>query len=144
MLNRWVEVDHRACTLDAEGIGSILFWPLAQGVLTNRYLGGIPTDAARPRPAPSIRSLTTPALEKVHTLNAIAKPRGQSLAQMALVWALRDRRVTSALIGASRPEQVGDAVIGKFTFTADELKEIDRHAVDAEINLWARSAELAQ
>ena len=147
MVNRWIEVDHLLDTLEAEGIGTIVFSPLAQGMLTDKYLSGVPADS-RAAKAGSFnpKFLTADNLEKIRALDAIAKRRGQSLAQMALAWALRDRRVTSALIGASRPEQVGDAVgaLGKFTFTADELKEIDRHAVDAGINLWARSAELAQ
>jgi L-glyceraldehyde 3-phosphate reductase len=147
MINRWIEADHLLDTLEAEGIGTIVFSPLAQGMLTGKYLSGVPADS-RAAKAGSFnpRFLTAENLEKIRALGTIAKRRGQSLAQMALAWALRDRRVTSALIGASRPEQVGDAVgaLSKLAFTPDELDEIDRHAVDAGINLWARSAELAR
>jgi L-glyceraldehyde 3-phosphate reductase len=116
-------------------------------MLTDKYLSGVPAES-RAAKASSFnpRFLSAENLEKIRALAAIAKRRGQSLAQMALAWALRDKRVTSALIGASRPEQVGDAVaaLSTLAFTPDELDEIDRHAVDAEINLWARSAELAR
>jgi L-glyceraldehyde 3-phosphate reductase len=145
MVNRWIETDGLLDTLEAEGIGAIVFSPLAQGMLTDKYLSGIPDDSrARLSHFFNPKFLTPDTLARVGALNEIARRRGQSLAQMALAWALRDRRVTSALIGASRPEQVSDAVsaLDKLGFTADELKEIDRHAVDAGINLWARSAEL--
>ncbi|HKN31250.1 MAG TPA: L-glyceraldehyde 3-phosphate reductase [Roseiarcus sp.] len=145
MVNRWVEVDGLLDTLEAEGIGAIVFSPLAQGMLTDKYLNGIPSDS---RAAASHffnpKFLTPENIGHVRHLNEIAKGRGQSLAEMALAWVLRDKRVTSALIGASRLDQVVDAVkaLDKLAFTADELKEIDRYAVDAGINLWARSAEL--
>ena len=145
MLNRWIEVDGLLDALEAEGIGTIVFSPLAQGMLTDKYLNGVPGDS---RAATSRffdpKFLTPETISHVRQLDGIAKRRGQSLAQMALAWALRDKRVTSALIGASRPEQVVDAVkaLDRLTFTTDELKEIDRYAVDAGINLWARSAEL--
>ena len=144
MVNRWIEVDGLLDTLDEEGIGAIVFSPLAQGMLTDKYLNGVPSDS---RAATSHffdpKFLTPETIGHVRHLNEIAKRRGQTLAQMALAWVLRDKRVTSALIGASRPEQVVDAVraLDKLGFTADELNEIDRYAVDAGINLWAKSAE---
>jgi len=147
MVNRWIEADGLIDTLEDEGIGAIVFSPLAQGMLTDKYLNGVPSDS---RAATSHffdpKFLTPENLGHVRHLNEIAKARGQSLAQMALAWVLRDKRVTSALIGASRPEQVADAVkvLDKLGFTADELKEIDRYAVDAGINLWAKSAELGE
>ena len=145
MVNRWIEVDGLLDTLEAEGIGAIVFSPLAQGMLTDKYLNGVPSDS---RAAESHffdpKFLSPENVGRVRQLNAIAKGRGQSLAQMALAWALRDKRVTSALIGASRPEQVADSVkaLDKLSFTADELREIDRYAADAGVNLWAKSAEL--
>ena len=145
MVNRWIEADGLIDTLEQEGIGAIVFSPLAQGMLTDKYLNGVPSDS---RAATSQffnpKFLTPENLGHVRHLNEIAEARGQSLAQMALAWVLRDKRVTSALIGASRPEQVIDAVraLDKLAFTADELKEIDRYAIDAGINLWAKSAEL--
>ena len=145
MVNRWIEVDGLFDTLEAEGIGAIVFSPLAQGLLTDKYLNGVPSDS---RAATSHffnpKFLTPENLDRVRHLDAIAKRRGQSLAQMALAWVLRDKEVTSALIGASRPEQVADSVkaLDKLAFTAEELKEIDRFAVDAGVNLWTKSAEL--
>jgi L-glyceraldehyde 3-phosphate reductase len=140
-------VDGLLDTLEAQGIGAIVFSPLAQGMLTDKYLNGVPGDS-RAAAAQSFdpKFLTPETIGRVRALNEIAGRRGQSLAQMALAWVLRDRRVTSALIGASRPEQVIDAVgaLDRLEFTADELKEIDRYAVDAGINLWARSAELGE
>ncbi len=145
MVNRWVETDGLLDTLEAKGIGAIVFSPLAQGMLTDKYLNGVPGDS-RAATAGSFdpKFLTPENVGRVRQLNEIARRRGQSLAQMALAWVLRDKRVTSALIGASRPEQVIDAVgaLDRLDFSADELKEIDRHAVEAGINLWARSAEL--
>ncbi len=122
-----------------------MFSPLAQGLLTDKYLKGIPADS-RAAEAHFFKPdfLTPETLAHVRALNGIAERRGQSLAQMALAWALRDKRVTSALIGASRPEQVIDSVkaLDKRDFSPEELKAIDGYAVDAGINLWARSAEL--
>jgi L-glyceraldehyde 3-phosphate reductase len=145
LVNRWIETDGLLDALADEGIGAIVFSPLAQGLLTDKYLNGIPSDS-RAAEAHFFKPdfLKPETLQHVGALNAIAKGRGQSLAQMALAWALRDKRVTSALIGASRPEQVIDSLkaLDKLEFTADELKEIDGHAVEAGINLWARSAEL--
>ncbi|RUM96210.1 L-glyceraldehyde 3-phosphate reductase [Pseudaminobacter arsenicus] len=144
MLNRWVEDDGLLDTLDGLGIGSIVFSPLAQGMLTTKYLGGIPEDS-RAAQAKSLRQefLSDSTLANIRALNAIAERRGQTLAQMALAWVLRNGRVTSALIGASRPEQVEDCVgaLNKLDFSEAELAEIDRFARDANINIWARSAE---
>ena len=147
MLNRWIEVDGLLDTLEAEGIGAIVFSPLAQGMLTDKYLNGVPSDSrAAAAHFFDPKFLTPENVGRVRQLNEIAKRRGQSLAQMALAWALRDQRVTSALIGASRPEQVADSVkaLDKLSFMAEELQEIDRHAVDAGVNIWAKSAELSQ
>jgi L-glyceraldehyde 3-phosphate reductase len=147
MVNRWIEVDGLLDTLEAEGIGAIVFSPLAQGLLTDKYLNGVPDDSRAARSHFfNPKFLTPDNLGRVRQLDAIAKRRGQSLAQMALAWALRDRRVTSALIGASRPEQVEDAVkaLDKLAFTAEELKDIDRSAVDSGVNLWTKSAELGK
>lgn len=144
MLNRWVEDDGLLDTLEGLGVGSIVFSPLAQGMLTTKYLQGIPQDS-RAAKGKSLRQtfLSDATLANIRALNAIADKRGQTLAQMALAWVLRNGRVTSALIGASRPEQVEDCVgaLANQQFSADELAEIDRYAKDADINLWARSAE---
>ena len=139
MVNRCIEVDGLLDTLEHEGIGAIVFSPLAQGMLTDKYLNGVPDDSRAARSHFFNPKFLTPEnLDRVRQLDAIAKRRGQSLAQMALAWALRDRRVTSALIGASRPQQVVDAVkaLDTLAFTVEELKEIDRYAVDSGINLW--------
>mgnify|MGYP000923166453 CR=1 FL=1 len=144
MLNRWVEDDGLLDTLEGLGIGSIVFSPLAQGMLTTKYLTGIP-EGSRAAQTKSLRRefLSEAALANIKALNAIAEKRGQTLAQMALAWVLRGGRVTSALIGASRPEQVEDCVgaLKKLDFSEAELTEIDRFARDANINIWARSAE---
>jgi L-glyceraldehyde 3-phosphate reductase len=145
MINRWIEDDHLLDTLEAEGVGAIVFSPLAQGLLTDKYLDGVPTGSRATISHFFNRALLTPQnLERARQLDAIAKRRGQTLAQMALAWTLRDKRVTSALIGASSPEQVTDSVraLDNLSFTADELKEIDRHAVEGGVNLWRQSAEL--
>ncbi len=145
MVNRWIEVDGLLDTLEEEGIGAIVFSPLAQGMLTDKYLHGVPPDSrAAAAHFFDPKFLTPENLDHVRHLDGAAKRRGQSLAQMALAWVLRDKRVTSALIGASRPEQVADSVkaLDKLTFTADELKEIDRYAVEGGVNIWAKSAEL--
>jgi L-glyceraldehyde 3-phosphate reductase len=143
MLNRWIEPD-LLDVLGAEGIGCIAFSPLAQGMLTDRYLEGIPADsrAGREGTALSEDLLTDDALAKVRALNELAAGRGQSLAQMALAWVLRDPRVTSALIGASSVEQLeaNVAALDRLDFSDDELVEIDRYATEADINLWARSS----
>ncbi len=144
MLNRWVERDGLRETLGELGVGSIVFTPLAQGILTNKYLMGIP-EGSRAAQGKSLDpgKLTPAAIEKVRALNRIAEARGQSLAQMAIAWVLRDGMVTSALIGASRPEQVHDCVgaLGRLDFAEAELAEIDHHAKDEAINLWAQSSE---
>lgn len=144
MLNRWVEDDGLLDTLEGLGVGSIVFTPLAQGMLTSKYLNGIPQDS-RAAQGKSLRPsfITEQALANIKALNAIAERRGQSLAQMALAWVLRKGRVTSALIGASRPEQVEDCAgaLKKLDFGDAELAEIDQYARDSGINLWAASAE---
>ena len=144
MINRWVEDDHLFDTLDEEGIGSIAFTPLAQGLLTNKYLGGIPKDS-RAAQGKSLdpHQLSAANLERIRQLDAIAKRRDQTLAQMALAWVLRGKRLTSALIGASRPEQILDCVasLKNPDFTAGELAEIDQYAVEGGVNLWSASAE---
>ena len=144
MLNRWIEPE-LLDTLGDEGIGCIAFSPLAQGMLTDRYLDGIPPDsrAGREGTALSPEQLNDQTLAKVRALNEIAARRGQSLAQLALAWILRDARVTSALIGASSVEQLETnvAALDRLDFDDDELAEIDRYATESEINLWARSSE---
>ncbi|MDX5592807.1 L-glyceraldehyde 3-phosphate reductase [Pseudovibrio sp. SPO723] len=144
MLNRWVEEDGLLDTLDEEGVGSIVFSPLAQGMLTTKYLGGIPEESrvAQGKSLPQ-GFLKEETLASIRALNNIAASRGQTLAQMALAWVLRGGRVTSALIGASRPEQVSDCVgaIQKLEFSEEELTLIDKYAKDADINIWAQSAE---
>jgi len=144
MINRWVEDDGLLDTLDGLGIGSIVFSPLAQGMLTSKYLDGIPEDS-RAAQGKSLRNefLNERTLANIRALDGIAKRRDQTLAQMALAWVLRGGRVTTALIGASRPEQVEDCV-GALTnrdFSTEELAEIDGYAREADINLWAASAE---
>jgi L-glyceraldehyde 3-phosphate reductase len=145
LFNRWIEHDGLLDALDDLGIGSIAFTPLAQGLLTRKYLGGIP-EGSRAAQGKSLDPglIDDGVIAKVRALNAIADGRGQTLAQMAIAWVLRGGRVTSALIGASRPEQVIDCagVVANMDFTDDELAEIDRHATDEAINLWLQSAEL--
>ena len=142
MLNRWIEPD-LLDALEDEGIGCITFSPLAQGMLTDRYLNGIP-DGSRASRNDSLSAdlLTEDAMAKVRALNEIAAGRGQTLAQMALAWTLRDPRVTSTLIGASSVAQLEDNVgtIARLDFTDDELAEIDRYATESDINLWAASS----
>jgi L-glyceraldehyde 3-phosphate reductase len=144
MLNRWIEPE----LLDAlgdEGIGCIAFSPLAQGMLTDRYLDGIPPESRAGREGTALDpgQLNDQTLAKVRALNEIAAGRGQSLAQLALAWILRDARVTSALIGASSVEQLETnvAALDRLDFDEDELAEIDRYATESDINLWARSSE---
>jgi L-glyceraldehyde 3-phosphate reductase len=142
MFNRWIE-DGLLDTLGELGVGCIVFSPLAQGMLTDRYLDGIP-DGSRAAQDGSFspRLLTEEALGHVRALNEIASGRGQSLAQLALAWALRDPRVTSALVGASSVEQLeaNVAALDRLDLSDGELDEIDRHAVDGGINLWAASS----
>ncbi len=145
MLNRWVETDGLLDTLEELGIGSIVFSPLAQGMLTNKYLGDIPQGSrASQGKSLSTSFLSDENLARVKALHEIAEGRGQTLAQMAIAWVLRDKRVTSALIGASKPQQVIDCVgaLDRLDFSATELEAIDRYALDSHINIWAKSAEL--
>jgi L-glyceraldehyde 3-phosphate reductase len=143
LLNRWIEED----VLDVvgeEGVGVIAFSPLGQGMLTDRYLDGVPEDSRAAKGVFLDRShLTEDNLARVRALNEIAGGRGQSLAQMAIGWVLRDQRVTSALVGASSVKQLDDnlGALENLDFSADELEEIDRHAVEAGINIWAKSSE---
>ena len=144
MLNRWVErglLDG----LRKRGIGCIAFSPLAQGLLTGKYLEGVPEDSRAADETSYFKKefLTEENLDKVRNLNAIARRRGQSLAQMALAWVTRDPRVTTVLVGASRPEQLKEnaAAFDKPEFTREELKEIDRWATDSGVNMWAASSE---
>jgi L-glyceraldehyde 3-phosphate reductase len=142
MLNRWIEKD-LLDLLGTEGIGCITFSPLAQGLLTDRYLNGIPAGSRASQAGSfSEEMLTDETLAKVRALNQIAQRRGQSLAQMALAWTLRDPRVTSTLVGASSLAQLEQNVgaLDKLPFSADELREIDRYATDSGINLWAASS----
>src|SRR5216117_1294743 len=142
MLNRWIEPE-LLDVLEDEGVGCIVFSPLAQGMLTDKYLHGIPEGSRASRSATlSPDLITDEAMEKIRALNEIASARGQSLAQMALAWALRDPRVTSALAGASSVEQLETnvAALERMDFTDDELAEIDKHATDSGINLWAPSS----
>ncbi len=145
MLNRWVETDGLLDALGEEGIGSIAFSPLAQGMLTSKYLGGVPQDSRAAQGKSLDRGmLSEDNLRKVKGLAAIAKGRGQSLAQMALAWVLRDGRVTSALIGASRPEQIVECIgaTENLAFSATELRDIEEFAREGNVNLWTTSAEL--
>lgn len=144
MINRWVEDDGLLDTLAGEGIGCIAFSPLAQGMLTTKYLGGIPEGSRAAKKGSLDPAFLTPErLERIRSLNEIAARRGQTLAQLALAWVLRGGRVTSALIGASRAAQVEECVaaLARLDFDDEELAEIDRHAVDLDVNLWAASAE---
>ena len=144
MLNRWIEPE-LLDGLGEEGIGCICFSPLAQGMLTGKYLNGIPegSRASREGYALSKELLTDEALDKIRALSDLASGRGQTLAQMALAWTLRDARVTSTLIGASSVAQLEENVgaLDRLDFTDDELAEIDRFATDSGINLWASSSE---
>ena len=143
LLNRWIEED-LLDVLGREGVGSIVFSPLAQGMLTDKYLDGVPEDSRVSRGgALSENMLTDEALAHVRALNEIATRRGQSLAQMAIAWTLRDPRVTSALIGARTVDQLEDSLgaLQALDFSDEELAEIDGHAVEAGINLWKTSSE---
>ena len=144
ILNRWVERDGLLDTLDDSGVGSIAFTPLAQGMLTGKYLGGVPEES-RAAQGKSLNQnlLTDDQIERLIALNDIAEARGQSLAQMALAWVLRGGRVTSALIGASKPSQILDCVgaLDVPEFSQGELDRIEALSVDVGVNLWARSSE---
>jgi L-glyceraldehyde 3-phosphate reductase len=143
MLNRWIE-DELLDTLGELGLGCIVFSPLAQGMLTDKYLTGIPEGSRAMRNSSlSPDLITEEALTKIHALREIAGARGQSLAQLALAWTLRDPRVTSTLIGARSVEQLEEnvAALERLDFTAAELDEIDRHATETGINIWAASSK---
>jgi L-glyceraldehyde 3-phosphate reductase len=142
MLNRWIEQELLK-VLEKEGIGCIAFSPLAQGLLTDRYVGGVPAGSRASHPGSlSTNMLTDENLAKVRALNKIAVGRGQSLAQMAIAWTLRKPVVTSALIGASSVAQLEQnvAALNKIEFSPDELSEIDRYATESGINIWAASS----
>jgi L-glyceraldehyde 3-phosphate reductase len=142
MLNRWIEPE-LLDVLEAEGIGCIGFSPLAQGVLTDRYLEGVPEGSrASENTSLSPDQLNEQTLAKVRALNEIAARRGQTLAQMALAWTLRDPRMTSTLVGASSVKQLESnvAALENLDFTPEELAEIDQYATESDINLWARSS----
>jgi L-glyceraldehyde 3-phosphate reductase len=142
MLNRWVETE-LLDVLEELGMGCIAFSPLAQGMLTTKYLDGVP-EGSRVTRGGSLREsfLTADTLARINALNQIALRRGQSLAQMAIAWVLRDPRITSALIGARNVDQLDDSLsaLDRLDFSPEELAEIDRHAVDSGINLWQRSS----
>jgi L-glyceraldehyde 3-phosphate reductase len=144
MLNRWIE-DGLLATLDELGVGCIAFSPLAQGLLTSKYLKGVPENSRASLGGSSLAKsqLTPDNLKRVIALNDIAASRGQTLAQMAIAWTLRDRRITSALIGARNLEQLNDSLdaVHKLSFTPAELAEIDRHAVEGAIDLWKGARE---
>jgi len=143
ILNRWIE-DGLLDTLEREGAGCIAFSPLAQGLLTAKYLDGIPAGSRASRSDSSLSAdqLSEQNLARVRALNEVARARGQSLAQMALSWALRDNRVTSVLVGASSVAQLEEnvAAAGQATFSTEELAAIDRHSAESGINIWAASS----
>jgi L-glyceraldehyde 3-phosphate reductase len=142
MLNRWIEPE-LLDVLGELGAGCIVFSPLAQGMLTDKYLDGIPEGSRASRDGSLSPSLIDDqALAKIKALNEIASRRGQTLAQLALAWTLRDPRVTSTLVGASSVEQLeaNVAALEKLDLAEDELAEIDRYATEADINLWAASS----
>ncbi len=144
LLNRWIE-DGLLDVLGDEGVGCIVFSPLAQGLLTDRYLHGVPEDSRASRSGSLSRDmLSEQNLAKVRALDQVARRRGQSLAQMALAWTLRDPRVTSTLIGASSVAQLESNVgtLGNLSFGAEELAEIDRFATEGDINIWAGSSNV--
>jgi L-glyceraldehyde 3-phosphate reductase len=144
MLNRWIETDGLLGTLADEGAGCIAFSPLAQGMLTDKYLQGVP-EGSRASQGKSLSGdlLTPEALTHIRALNDLAAERGQTLAQMALAWALRDERMTTVLIGASSAAQVRDSVgaLTRLDFTPEELAAIDQHAVDTGIDLWKQARD---
>jgi L-glyceraldehyde 3-phosphate reductase len=145
MMNRWVEADGLLDTLDELNLGSIAFTPLAQGLLTNKYLSGIPTGSRATQDKSLDKSKVSKAMvENLNQLNQIALSRNQSLAQMAIAWVLKSEKVTTALIGASSVQQILDCVgvTKNLVFTDDELNRIDIYAKDEALNLWAQSAEL--
>lgn len=144
LLNRWIE-EGLLDTVEELGVGCIAFSPLAQGMLTSKYLGGVPDDArARRSSSMSDEMLSERNLQHVRALNDLAKERGQTLAQMAISWVLRDPRVTSALIGARNVQQLEDSLgaVNKLSFTEAELERIDRFATDAGIDIWKASSSI--
>ena len=143
MLHRWIEADSLLDTLESVGAGCIAFSPLAQGLLTNRYLGGVPDDSrVATGGAMGRKMLSDDRLARVRALNEVAAARGQTLAQLALAWALRNPRITSLVIGASSVAQLEDnvAALQGPALTPAELAQIDVHAIDADLNLWAASS----
>jgi L-glyceraldehyde 3-phosphate reductase len=143
MLNRWIEKDLLP-TLEDLGVGCIGFSPLAQGLLTNKYLKGVPADSRAKAEGSFLKEfLSEENLKRVRALNDIAAGRGQTLAQMAIAWVLRDPRVTSALIGARNVAQLDDSLdaVKKLAFSDAELQEIDRHAQEGAIDLWKEARE---
>jgi L-glyceraldehyde 3-phosphate reductase len=143
MLNRWVEKGLLA-TLEELGVGCIAFSPLAQGLLTKKYLSGVPENSRASVPGSfSKQLLSEDNLKRVRALNEIASARGQSLAQMAIAWVLRDKRVTTALIGARNVEQLDNSLdaFKKLDFTAAELSQIDTYAQDGSLDLWKTARE---
>lgn len=148
ILNRWVDNTGLLDALEENGVGCIAFTPLAQGLLTGKYLNGIPEGSRMQREGKKVRGLTEKMLTEsnlasLRLLNEMAERRGQSMAQMALSWLLKDSRVTSVLIGASRPEQLEENVqaLNNLSFSADELAQIDKHVADGELNLWQASSD---
>ena len=144
MLNRWVE-EGLLQTLEELGVGCIAFSPLAQGLLTSKYLGGVPEESRANKGGSFKASLVTPEnVERIQALNEIAKRRGQTLAQMAIAWVLRDPRVTSALIGARSVAQLDDSLdaLKTLEFSSDELAAIDRHATEGGIDLWRSQSSI--
>lgn len=148
LLNRWVDKTGLLDTLEASGVGCIAFTPLAQGLLTGKYLNGIPEGSRMQKEGKKVRGLsekmlTEANLSSLRLLNEMASARGQSMAQMALSWLLKDPRVTSVLIGASRPEQLEENVLAlnNLTFSEQELAQIDKHVADGELNLWQASSD---
>lgn len=148
LLNRWVDKSGLLDTLENNGVGCIAFTPLAQGLLTGKYLNGIPEDSRMHREGHKVRGLTPTMLTEANLnslrlLNKMAQQRGQSMAQMALSWLLKDDRVTSVLIGASRAEQLEENVqaLNNLAFSTEELAQIDQHIADGELNLWQASSD---
>jgi L-glyceraldehyde 3-phosphate reductase len=142
ILNRWVE-DGLTDSLKTAGMGAIAFTPLAQGLLTDKYLGDGPAERATNRPSLPDRQVSEEMATRLRSLNDIAVERGQTLAQMSLAWVLNNPAITSALIGASRPEQLDEnlAALDGPAFTTEELEEIDRLAEGADVNIWADSSD---
>ena len=148
LLNRWVDKSGLLDTLERNGVGCIAFTPLAQGLLTGKYLNGIPEGSRMQVEGKKARGLTENMLSEsnlssLRLLNDMAQQRGQSMAQMALSWLLKDSRVTSVLIGASRPEQIEENVkaLENLHFSHEELAQIDKHVADGQLNLWQASSD---